>query len=67
MLPTKDDALVAAREAGGDLSRRRGSNQPSCDDEQTRKIWTRKRYTGTLLFNIGAFVLPALYLSLIHI
>lgn len=26
-----------------------------------RSFWTRSSYGGTLLFNVGAFVLPALY------
>ncbi|KAK5675415.1 hypothetical protein LTS10_011857 [Elasticomyces elasticus] len=37
-------------------------HRPSEDhDEVPRTLWSRKRYSGTLLFNIAAFVLPALY------
>ena len=32
--------------------------------ETELKPWSRKRYTGTLLFNVGAFILPALYSTL---
>jgi hypothetical protein len=32
--------------------------------EADLKPWSRKRYTGTLLFNVGAFILPALYSTL---
>ncbi|KAK5126067.1 hypothetical protein LTR85_011422 [Meristemomyces frigidus] len=56
MLP-KDDSNVKTTTLG---------NEP---DEQVypdgydkhRKPWSRRRYTGSLIFNIGAFVLPALY------
>lgn len=29
--------------------------------------WSRKNYTGALLFNIGAFILPALYSTLVKL
>jgi Na+-driven multidrug efflux pump len=58
MLPKDDTALETAVAP---------SNAPTEEDalrEIDSKPWSRTRYTGTLLFNIGAFILPALYSTL---
>ena len=58
MLP-KDDSTIETAPVHLDLA---------TDDDDSRlqssKPWSRGRYTGTLLFNIGAFFLPALYSTL---
>ncbi|KAK4543227.1 hypothetical protein LTR36_005777 [Oleoguttula mirabilis] len=56
MLP-KDDANIET------TSLDREQSEPAYLDENTSdgKPWSRRRYSGSLLFNIGSFVLPALY------
>lgn len=37
--------------------------QAGCEEARL-KSWSRQQYTGSLLFNVGAFILPALYSTL---
>ncbi|KAL9106627.1 MAG: hypothetical protein Q9227_008347 [Pyrenula ochraceoflavens] len=69
MLPKEDtevDAVepssegVGSSEAAGELRTSRAVDPL----DVSRKWWCRQRYTGALLFNIGAFLLPALYATL---
>ena len=55
MLPKNDTTIETAVPS---------SNATTEEDtlhEIDSKPWSRRRYTGTLLFNVGAFILPALY------
>ena len=58
MLPKDDTTIETAA----------SSSHTTTEEDALREIdskpWSRRRYTGTLLFNIGAFVLPALYSTL---
>ncbi|KAK3058476.1 hypothetical protein LTR09_000040 [Extremus antarcticus] len=54
MLP-KDDTQVETTSAAEETSYDHGS------PENKTRFWSRSSYTGSLLFNIAAFVLPALY------
>ncbi|KAI0162365.1 hypothetical protein GGR57DRAFT_498706 [Xylariaceae sp. FL1272] len=57
MLP-KDDSLIEESNAG-EPSRSTISNETEVTNESSK--WQRDRYFGSLLFNITAFILPALY------
>ncbi|EMD00361.1 hypothetical protein BAUCODRAFT_161406 [Baudoinia panamericana UAMH 10762] len=54
---SKDDTIIGTTDAG---VRAPGGPPP----DTLVKPWSRKRYFGTLLFNIAAFTLPALYATL---
>ena len=58
MLP-KDNTIVETVSAAGHTA-----TEEQLVRENESKPWSRKRYTGTLLFNVGAFILPALYSTL---
>ncbi|KAK6422619.1 hypothetical protein LTR95_016652 [Oleoguttula sp. CCFEE 5521] len=58
MLPTKDDTIAAANTVDAAHPQHHVEHHRA---EDVPKPWSRHRYTGALLFNIGAFVLPALY------
>ena len=57
MLP-KDDTTIETASAT------RAITEEDLLREADLRPWSRKRYTGTLLFNVGAFILPALYSTL---
>lgn len=59
MLP-KTDISVEATGIGDGLATTASSQEPAHDGP----FLSRQRYTGSLLFNLGAFVLPALYATL---
>lgn len=44
----------------------RSGEQPGVTEDlnSTPSVWARSRYGGTLLFNIAAFILPPLYVTL---
>ena len=59
MMVPKDDTTVEtsswpSQEGNRDIREQRHSAEP----------WSRSTYTGSLLFNLGAFILPALYATL---
>ena len=56
MLPKDDTSIETAGTVSG--------HEEQFLDEADSKPWSRKRYTGSLLFNIAAFLLPALYSTL---
>ena len=55
MLP-KDDTAVSTT-----THLPEGNKRPVPSEDDTDKPWSRQRFPGSLLFNTGAFVLPALY------
>nr|POE99394.1 putative transporter c11d3.18c [Quercus suber] len=59
MLP-KDDATVAV----GPVDDGENEILSEQEDAPLNQPWSRQRYFGSLLFNIGAFILPALYATL---
>ena len=56
MLP-KDDTQIETRVAHDDTT----ATDDIYQQESIGRFWSRSSYSGSLLFNIGAFVLPALY------
>ncbi|RMX81113.1 hypothetical protein D0869_07054 [Hortaea werneckii] len=56
-MPAKSRATVQTADQGEEEA------DPRVEEPMGRR-WSRQRYGGSLLFNIGAFVLPALYLTL---
>lgn len=58
MLP-KDDTTIETASA-----RPQSATDDEAEQHESSKPWSRGRYTGTLLFNVGAFILPALYNTL---
>ncbi|KAF2169457.1 hypothetical protein M409DRAFT_65112 [Zasmidium cellare ATCC 36951] len=59
MLP-KDDTTVETTAVGQEVL----DHQPHNADPDKRKVLSRSHYYGSLIFNIGAFILPALYQTL---
>ena len=60
MLP-KDDTTVEA----SDINHQFGDDFTDYHEhEHDAKAWSRRRYAGSLIFNIAAFALPALYATL---
>lgn len=57
MLPKDDTTIYTVRISNDSLHE---DESP----ETMRKSWSRQRYAGTLIFNIGSFILPALYATL---
>ncbi|KAI6911905.1 hypothetical protein KC318_g3604 [Hortaea werneckii] len=56
-MPTKSRATVQTADQGE-------YEADPCVEEPMGRRWSRQRYGGSLLFNIGAFILPALYSTL---
>ncbi|KAK5170186.1 uncharacterized protein LTR77_004772 [Saxophila tyrrhenica] len=56
MLP-KDDTEIDTTTTGEDDA----IHENASDESKNVKPWSRSTYCGSLLFNIGAFILPALY------
>lgn len=59
-MTSKNDTVLGVDPVEGDPSGHEGSSH----NEAKHHFWSRAHYTGSLLFNIGAFILPALYSTL---
>ena len=57
MLPKDDVSVQAATLTDSNVD-------DHADEHDRAKLWSRRRYSGSLLFNLAAFTLPALHATL---
>ncbi|KAH8805130.1 hypothetical protein F5884DRAFT_798486 [Xylogone sp. PMI_703] len=67
-MPSKNDVAVIASDLSGVESHQPQDSDRISQSEQdvvwNKKWWSRERYAGALIFNLCAFLLPALYATL---